>query len=339
MKSDISPTNPILPAALPWQIDLLKQLLNLQQHQQLPHAILIELETVADSRCFGWQLIMALLCQSSTDNKKENSNDSKPCGQCQSCRLMLSNNYPDFIFTTLQENEKTHKLNKDIKIDQVRSLIHRMSLTDSLGAGKYALIYPAERMNLSSSNSLLKTLEEPTPGSTLILLTHNAGRLPITIRSRCQKWRLSNPDKAAAMNWMKQQSIEQNRIEEYLSLSHGDAQLTLQLYQQDFTSHRDHFQHLLECYIGDQIDVVSLVKDLKILDSGTLRLILKTELMSRIYHEMNIKLTEAIKLKLAGLLDLLKHSDQILRIEDNNLNLQLQLEDVLISLKRVLNKR
>ena len=176
MKNEIPVFNPVIPFAEKWQLDLVKQLIELKQQQKLPHAILIELRTSVDSRSFGWHLASSLFCQS--------DGQDKPCGQCQACQLMSANNYPDFFFTTLIDNDKTHKLNKDIKIDQIRRLIHQFSLTRNLQAGKVALIYPAEKLNKSSANSLLKTLEEPSSDSTLILLTHNAGRLPITIRSR-----------------------------------------------------------------------------------------------------------------------------------------------------------
>ena len=164
---------PVIGEALPWQRPLVQKLGSLRQQHRLPHALLIELQTQVDSRAFGWYLVMALLCES--------PEDGNPCQVCPACALMRANNYPDFTFTTLLENDKTHKLNKDIKIDQIRRLIHQLSLTDSRQGGKFALIYPAEKMNPSAANSLLKTLEEPSSNSTLILLTHNPGRLPVTI--------------------------------------------------------------------------------------------------------------------------------------------------------------
>lgn len=325
MKNDNPVFEPVIPSALEWQLDTVKQLVDLRKQGKLPHAILIELRTTVDSHCFGWHLVSALLCQIDTTES--------PCGQCQSCKLMLANNYPDFTFSTLIDNDKTHKLNKDIKIDQIRQLIHQFSLTNNLQGGKVALIYPAEKLNQSSANSLLKTLEEPSSGSTLILLTHNAGRLPVTIRSRCQKWVVENPADIIAGEWLKQQGIPSDQVEDYLSLARSDAQLALQLYQQEFKQLQERFSTLLYKYMHDQIDVVFMVKQLKIPESEKLRLILKTELTNMIYNLLQNELTKAVKHKLSGLINLLSELDRILKIEDNNLNLLLQLEDVLISLK------
>ncbi len=327
MKSDPPVFDLIRPSVLEWQRNLVNQFIELKQQQKLPHAILIELRTAVDSRSFGWHLVSALLCQSETPGK--------PCGQCQACQLMLANNYPDFTFTTLVDNDKTHKLNKDIKIDQIRRLIHQFTLTRNLQAGKIALIYPAEKLNKSSANSLLKTLEEPSSGSTLILLTHNAGRLPITIRSRCQKWVVENPNEKLAAEWLTQQSVPTDQISEYLSLARQDAQLALQLFQQEFKQQQDHFSTLLNKYILNQMDIVSMVKSLKITENEKLRLVLKTELQNMIYNLLQNELTKALKQKLSGLITLLTKIDSTLQTEDNNLNLLLQLEDVLISLKQI----
>jgi DNA polymerase III subunit delta' len=327
MKSETPVFDPIRPSVQEWQRNLVNQFVELKQQQRLPHAILIELRTAVDSRSFGWHLVSALFCQS--------ENQDKPCGQCQSCQLMLANNYPDLTFTTLVENDKTHKLNKDIKIDQIRRLIHQFTLTRNLQSGKIALIYPAEKLNKSSANSLLKTLEEPSSGSTLILLTHNAGRLPVTIRSRCQKWVVENPNEKLATEWLIQQDVPSEQVAEYLSLARKDVQLALQLFQQGLKQQQDHFSILLNKYILNQMDIVSMVKSIKITENEKLRLVLKTELQNMIYNLLQNELTKALKQKLSGLIGLLSKIDSTLQTEDNNLNLLLQLEDVLISLKQI----
>ncbi len=327
MKNDNPVFEPVKVSAFDWQLAVVSQLVALNTQGKLPHAILVELRTSVDSRSFGWFLASALLCQS--------LDSEHPCGHCQSCQLMISNNYPDFTFSTLTENEKTHKLNKDIKIEQIRRLIHQFSLTNNLQSGKIALIYPAEKLNQSSANSLLKTLEEPSADSTLILLTHNAGRLPVTIRSRCQKWVIKNPPMDEASKWLAQKEMPSDQIKDYLHLARNDAQLAHQLYQLEFKLLQDQFSGLLNKYLSDQIDIVSMVKQFKFPDSQHLRLVLKTELSNMIYNLLQNKLTIALKQKLAGLINLSAGLDRALQVEDNNLNLLLQFEDVLISLKQI----
>lgn len=75
---------------------------------------------------------------------------------------------------------------RQIKVELIRALIESMGLTSYSGGWKTAVILFADRMNLSSQNSLLKTLEEPPAQSLLILVTDTPSALLPTIRSRGQ---------------------------------------------------------------------------------------------------------------------------------------------------------
>jgi len=316
---------------LPWQKKSVQRLVELKQQQRLPHAILVEVGTCVDSRSFGWYLVSALLCE-------KPGQDLLPCGSCKHCVLMRANNYPDFTFTTLEENDKTHKLNKDIKISQIRRLIHQLALTSNLKGGKLALIYPAEKMNQSAANSLLKTLEEPADQATLILLTHNAGKLPITIRSRCQTIALNNPDTEQALAWLTDQGIDSADIDDYLAFAGNDAQLALVLSEQGFIEHLKQFRTLLQDYLNEELNIVELINRLKHLDQDTLRLLVNNTITSCIHDYLAYPLNDMIKRQLGSLIDLTKHSNFTLQTEENNLNFQLQLEDVLISFKQIQNR-
>ena len=320
----------ITPSALDWQKTVVSQLVQLKSQQKLPHAILITLKTAVDSQEFGWYLALALLCQ--------NHQQALPCGECQSCQLMIANNYPDFTFTTLIHDEKTHKLNKVIKINQIRRLIHQLSLTHNREGGKIALIYPAEKLNQASANSLLKTLEEPSSDSTIILLTHTPGKLPITLRSRCQQWTIENPAPEVSRQWL-EQFMAVDQVEDHLALSHADPQRALELFRQDFKVQVDKFDQLLDPFINGQSEVASTVKALKTLENETIRMLLKIKLQKLIQASTDQELTLVMQNKLQGLLNLYQRSGKILQTEDNNLNLLLQLEDVLISLKQLMHTR
>ncbi len=331
MSVDVTASDTITPEVLPWQLETVKQLVQLKQNQRLPHAILIQMSTRMDSRNFGWYLVTALLCEDSDQ-------PGVPCGSCQSCSLMDANNYPDFTFTTLEENDKTHKLNKDIKIDQIRRLIHQLSLTSNLKGGKLALIYPAEKMNQSAANSLLKTLEEPADQATLILITHNAGKLPITIRSRCQNMLVGNPSADDAEDWLKQQGVTVEQVKQYLLIAQRDAQQALKLSNQEFIKDLDQFRSRMQEYLGNQLDVTSLLGSMKNMDPSTFRLLVRNLLSETIHACLKQPLDDSTKHQIIKLIDLTKHSNFILQTEENNLNFQLQLEDVLISFKQILNR-
>lgn len=122
------------------------------------------------------------------------------CGQCRSCSLFKSGAHPDWF--QLEPEEGKHQ----IVIEQVRNTIAALTLTSSFSPYKLAMIYPAEAMNKSSANSLLKSLEEP-PGDTIIMLvSHDASQLPVTIRSRCQAIVVALPEKDDAIAWLAENS-------------------------------------------------------------------------------------------------------------------------------------
>lgn len=95
-------------------------------------------------------------------------------------------NHPDVYSVVRELNEKEERLNKNISVAQIRELERKLSLSSFLNSYKIGIIEEAEAMNDEAANSLLKTLEEPTPKTVIILLSTSAAALPATIVSRCQ---------------------------------------------------------------------------------------------------------------------------------------------------------
>lgn len=110
------------------------------------------------------------------------SNQNPPCENCQSCHLSALGEHPD-----------RHILVPDkpggmIKIEQIRQLQDIIFKTPQLSANRVLTINPADKMNVASSNALLKMLEEPPEGVYFILISEHPGTMSATIRSRCQIW-------------------------------------------------------------------------------------------------------------------------------------------------------
>jgi DNA polymerase-3 subunit delta' len=103
--------------------------------------------------------------------------------------------HPDLHWLHPEEDKET------ISIDQVRAVIDDFTLTAHRGAAKVVLVEPAEGLTTAAANALLKTLEEPTPQGYLLLTSSQPGRLPATIRSRCQHVALRAPDAASVAQW------------------------------------------------------------------------------------------------------------------------------------------
>jgi DNA polymerase-3 subunit delta' len=102
----------------------------------------------------------------------------KPCGNCPSCRKLVSGNHPD---VRLFDSE-----DQSLKIDDIRELQHELVLSPNESRYRIALLCNFERATQSAANALLKTLEEPASQVVLVLTAADpAGLLP-TIVSRCQ---------------------------------------------------------------------------------------------------------------------------------------------------------
>ncbi len=94
-----------------------------------------------------------------------------------------------------------------IKIEAIRGLTQWSQRTSHRGGAKVGIIAPAEKMHPPTANALLKTLEEPPPGTYLLLVAHQPGRLLPTIASRCQRHAVALPHKDEALAWLAAQGV------------------------------------------------------------------------------------------------------------------------------------
>jgi len=94
--------------------------------------------------------------------------------------------HPDFLVVERGRDPKSGKLHADIVLDQVHTLRGWLARGALLGGWKVAVIDGAQCLNKESANALLKNLEEPQPGTLLLLLADAADTLYPTIKSRCQ---------------------------------------------------------------------------------------------------------------------------------------------------------
>lgn len=74
--------------------------------------------------------------------------------------------------------------------DQIRELESQIQMRSSQGGLKFGILLDADRLTDSAANAFLKTLEEPPPGTHLLLLSAQPGQLPPTILSRCEEIQL-----------------------------------------------------------------------------------------------------------------------------------------------------
>lgn len=114
--------------------------------------------------------------------------DGDACGECGNCRRAAAGQHPDFH--VLQRGAKADgSPEATIRIDQVRELQRALSFKSFEGARRVVIIAEAEKMNPSTANALLKTLEEPGAGTHFVLVSGAPHLLLPTIISRCQRVR------------------------------------------------------------------------------------------------------------------------------------------------------
>jgi DNA polymerase-3 subunit delta' len=190
---------------LAWQHAMLTELL--AQRARWPHATLITGRRGIGKRALANTLARALLCETPRVT-------GLPCGECPGCRYAMAGQHPDLrIVEPIDIADDVVKPVEWIVVDKVRALTGWAQLTSHRGGAKVGIVDPAERMNAAAANALLKTLEEPPAGTFLLLVSHQPGRLPATIRSRCQVVAAPQPTVAEGAAWLAAQGVrDANRV-------------------------------------------------------------------------------------------------------------------------------
>ena len=185
---------------LPWQADAAAQAL--ARRASWPHALLVTGQRGIGKRGLALHFARALLCEAPRVG-------GAPCGTCASCTYAAAGHHPDLrVVEPHDVDEEGERKPLDvIPIKHVHGLIEWAHITSHRGVAKVAVIVPAEAMNASAANALLKTLEEPPPATYLMLVAHQAGRVPPTLRSRCLRLAAPKPSAEGAQRWLAEQGV------------------------------------------------------------------------------------------------------------------------------------
>ena len=200
------------------------------------------------------------------------------CGQCSSCHAVAVHTHADLSVllpetlslslgwpldeTTQRELEiKKRKPSKEIKVDAARDVVAFTQRTRARGTTKVVLVFPAERMNHITANTLLKTLEEPPGAVKFILATEAAHQLLPTIRSRCIGHTMVWPHFELALDWLAHEIESVQRVDAAESTAKKAARAPQKV-------DLDDLRVLLRAAGGRPADVLSTVQETSALDAA-----------------------------------------------------------------------
>ncbi|MES2899364.1 MAG: DNA polymerase III subunit delta' [Pseudomonadota bacterium] len=331
----------------PWQNTAWEQLQLLRA--RMPHAILFHGAAGTGKADFIERFAQALLCENGQA-------DGHACGSCISCGWFSQHNHPDYRRVRPEalddepaegeegvdadsgkKSKATKTPSKEIKIEQIRNLSDFMNISTHRQGLRVVVLYPAEALNTPASNALLKTLEEPPPGTVFLLSTNSIDRLLPTILSRCRKFALPMPDLAMALAWLKEQGLAD--ADSWL-LEQGGAPLAA--LAQSESGNREELETLLQLLARPSID--SALKTADKLSKTALSLLVSWQ-QRWLYDLFSYKLSGSIRyyprykkelaalagtVQTANLMRAIKSANERRATSDHPLSPKLFIEDMLL---------
>jgi DNA polymerase III subunit delta' len=320
--------------SLPWLGETQRRMRASRAAKRLPQALLIlSVAGLGAQQLAHWIAALAL-CESEA---------APPCGACPACVLLRADTHPDLHAVGLAEDAQ------QVKVDQIRTLIDTLSLSSYRAGHKVAIVDNAETLNANGANAFLKTLEEPTADTLLMLIAKPSNRLPATIASRCQRLTLKAPAKEEALAWLEERDPAVQDWSAALALAAGAPLLALEL-QPAATPELDREMRTTLKRLVDGTADVTAVADAWMKSDPALRLMwLENWITRRVQGELGgavssqsaepVRLPAALlKPKITPLFELLDAARELRRFAATGLNQQLALEALLLGGRAALFK-
>ena len=312
--------------SLPWLNGAQQQLRAAASAGRIPHSLLLlSVPGLGAEQLAHWATGLAL-CESA---------GPRPCGVCPSCLLLRADSHPDSHVVRLEEDAQ------QIKVDQVRELIESLATKSYRGGFKVGIIEAAEALNANGANAFLKTLEEPTADTVLIMIARPNHRLPATIASRCLRISLRAPEKAAAIAWLDANSAVKKHWDAALSLAGGAPLQAVAMEAAGLDALHEDMQKSMTQLAAGAVDVTMLAETWSRSNPGLRIIWLENWITQRVRTAVAdpnsrqsaepVRLPSALlKPKIRALFELLDATRDIRRFASTGMNLQLALEALLV---------
>ncbi|MBF0176129.1 MAG: hypothetical protein HQL63_04675 [Magnetococcales bacterium] len=235
--------------------EALARLQGFLQSGRVPHAMIFSGPSGIGKASVACAFAAALFCHQQT--RSGAGMGCSGCGRCERCRTIhdkvMGGYHPDLVRVGLlsasgdgreaEDAGSGEKLKTRIVVEQIRELCSFLALTPLEAGCKVAIVDDAALMNEGAAHALLKTLEEPPPGSLLVLNTRRLGALLPTIRSRCQMIRFFPLSREELMQVASRQlaDMDQETRDEAINHAEGSVSRLIQLCTSDFKELKDRF--------------------------------------------------------------------------------------------------
>jgi DNA polymerase III subunit delta' len=305
-----------------------------------PHALLVSGPAGLGKQELAIGFAKAMLCRTPEP-------DGAACGRCEACHWFTQDSHPDFRLVAPEADEpaeegRAARPSKMIRIHQVRALQDWLAVGAHQSGWRVAVIAPAEAMNPSTANALLKTLEEPPPLTLLLLVSHHPSRLLPTLRSRCQQVVCPIPPGELAEAWLRDQGIADPAAA--LALSSGSP-----LTARDASSQEEMSRAFLTAVGSEPFDLFNAAARLAAFPMGGILDLLQKwiydarcaglDLPIRYYRPYSTLVSRtAGKVHPSGWLGLERRLVEARRLAEHPLNARLVLEDLFAAYAEVLNQ-
>jgi DNA polymerase-3 subunit delta' len=320
--------------SLPWLEDSRQRLHTAIESGHLPHSLLVLSVPGLGAEQLAQWITALVLCESP---------GTRPCDACSSCRLLRSDSHPDAHVVRLEEDAQ------QIKIDQIRELIDSLTTKSYRGGYKVGVIEGAEALNTNGANAFLKTLEEPSADTMLIMIARPNHRLPATIASRCLRLHLRPPPTQDAIAWLKANSLAANTWHAALALAGGAPLLALQLDAEVLAAIDADMRQCIAELAEGSVDATLLAERWVRSNPGTRIAWLENWITQRVHASLGaaasyqtaepVRLPAALlKPKIRALFELLDAARDVRRFASTGMNQQLALEALLVGGRAALGK-
>ncbi len=314
--------------ATPWLEPVWEQINRARLQSRLPHAMLLTGNEGVGKQRLAQRLAHAVLCEAPDEQ-------GEACGHCAACGWLHAGTHPDLLALEPEEAGKA------IKVDQVRALCAGLGITSHGGRYKVAIVRPAEAMNINAANSLLKTLEEPTTNTLLILVCATPGRLLPTVRSRCQQILVPVPEQEQALDWLTANGLDDETARRCLLTAGGAPFRALSLQESGAQQLMDECLQQLQAVGAGRLDPLAVASewhgDDMALRLASWRQWLQWMIRARLAPAENSHSELAQKLQTLvesvdcnGLYHFMDRVDKALNTLGSGLNRQLMMEDLLM---------